>query len=165
MPTNMEVAGELDAVAGEREGASRSELLVRKRREALELMETLKLFHPRLVGSVWRGTAHRNSDVDIAVFSSESSHVLKELQERGYKIQKTEQVSVVKQGEEKVSFTIAISFPSGDEAEVVVRDPENATRTERCEIYGDVVKGLNLEQLTKVLSENPLQRFVPKRKT
>jgi len=60
LPSNLEVAEELDRIAEEREGASRKELLLRMRREAREIMEILEEFNPRLVGSVWRGTARQN---------------------------------------------------------------------------------------------------------
>ncbi|MCW4020481.1 MAG: nucleotidyltransferase domain-containing protein [Candidatus Bathyarchaeota archaeon] len=163
LPTNGEVAWELDAIADEREGPSRLERLVRMRREALEIMEALKLFHPRLVGSVWRGTAHRNSDIDVTVFSSDPNQIVESLREERFKIEKTTFVSTVKKGETKISFHITVSFPSGDDAEIVVRNPEKETQEARCEIYGDIITGLNLEYLRKVLRVNPVQRFVPKR--
>lgn len=163
LPTNKEVAEELDIIAEEHEGLSKHERLIRMRRESLEIMEALKLFHPKLVGSVWRGTAHKYSDIDITVFSPDSNRIIDKLKKKGFKIAKVELASIMKQGEKMDSIHIIINLPSGDEAEIVVRDPEKITRKERCEIYGDAVKGLNLNQLKKTLRENPLQRFVPKK--
>jgi len=68
---------------------------------------------------------------------------------------------VTKGGKKESSFHIHVVLSSGDEAEVIVRDPEKLGRLERCEIYGDAVIGLSLPQLLKVLKENPLQKFVP----
>ena len=161
LPSNLEVAEELDKIAEEKEGASRRELLLRMRKEALKIMGALKDFNPRLVGSVWRGTAHQNSDIDIHTFSQDPKPVLDQFQECGYRVTSSEWRSVTKRGKKESSFHIHLILSSGDEVEVVVRDPEKLGRLERCEIYGDAIIGLSFPQLLKVLNENPLQKFVP----
>jgi predicted nucleotidyltransferase len=161
LPSNLEVAEELDRIAEEREGASRKKLLLRMRREAREIMEILEGFNPRLVGSVWRGTARRNSDIDILTFSQDPVQVLKQLQEHNFVAESSEWRSVTKEGKKEASFHIHLLLSSGDGVEVVVRSPDCLGQPERCETYGDVKTGLNLKQLTKILEENPLQRFVP----
>jgi predicted nucleotidyltransferase len=161
LPSNLEVAEALDRIAEEREGASRKKLLLRMRREAREIMEILEEFNPRLVGSVWRGTARRNSDIDILTFSQDPVQVLKQLQEHNFVAESSEWRSVTKEGRKEASFHIHLLLSSGDRVEVVVRSPDCLGQPERCETYGDVKTGLNLKQLTKVLKENPLQRFVP----
>ena len=161
LPSNREVAEELDRIAEEREGAQRKELLLRMRREAREIMEILEEFNPRLVGSVWRGTARQNSDIDILTFSQEPVQVLKQLQEHNFVAESSEWCSVTKEGRKEASFHIHLLLSSGDGVEVVVRSLDCLGQPERCETYGDVKAGLNLEQLTKILKENPLQRFVP----
>jgi predicted nucleotidyltransferase len=161
LPSNREVAEELDRIAEEREGASRKELLLRMRREAREIMEALEEFNPRLVGSVWRGTARQNSDIDILTFSQDHLQVLKQLQKHNFEADSSEWRSVTKEGRKEASFHIHLLLPSGDEVEVVVRSPDCLGQPERCETYGDVKTGLNLNQLTKILKENPLQKFVP----
>jgi predicted nucleotidyltransferase len=161
LPSNFEVAEELDIIAEEREGASRKELLRRMRREAREMMEALKEFSPRLVGSVWRGTARQNSDIDVHTFSQEPLEVLNQLQKHSFEVESSEWRSVTKDGKRESSFHIHVLLPSGDEAEVVVRSLDYLGQSERCETYGDVKTGLSLNQLTKILKENPLQKFVP----
>lgn len=161
LPSNREVAEELDRIAEEREGAQRKELLLRMRREAREIMEILEEFNPRLVGSVWRGTARQNSDIDILTFSQDPVQVLKQLQEHNFVAESSEWCSVTKEGRKEASFHIHLLLSSGDGVEVVVRSLDCLGQPERCETYGDVKAGLNLEQLTKILKENPLQRFVP----
>jgi predicted nucleotidyltransferase len=161
LPSNREVAEELDRIAEEREGASRKKLLLRMRREAKEIMEILEEFNPRLVGSVWRGTARQNSDIDILTFSQDPVQVLKQLQEHNFVAESSEWRSVTKEGRKEASFHIYLLISSGDDVEVVVRSPDCLGQPERCETYGDVKAGLNLEQLTRILKENPLQRFVP----
>ncbi len=161
LPSNLEVAEALDKIAGEKEASSRRELLLRMRKEAFRIMGALKDFNPRLVGSVWRGTAHQNSDIDILTFSQDPKPVLGQLQKYGYRVASSEWRSVTKRGKKESSFHIHFVLSSGDEAEVIVRDLEKLGRLERCEIYGDAVIGLSLPQLFKVLKERPLQKFVP----
>jgi len=161
LPSNLEVAEELDKTAEEKEGPSRKELLLQMRKEALQIMETLKDFSPKLIGSVWRGTAHQNSDIDILAFSEEPKAVLNQLQKNKYTIGSSEWRSVTKRGKKESSFHIHFILPSGHEAEVVVRNLEKMGVLERCEVYGDVLTGLSYPQLLRVLKEKPLQKFVP----
>jgi len=162
LPGNLEVAEELDKIAEETEGPLRKERLLQMRKGALQVMKTLKDFHPRLVGSVWRGTAHHNSDIDILTFSSDPTIVLTQLQKSSFRITRNEWQSVTKGGRKESSFHIHLILASGDEVEVVVRSPEKMELPEKCEIYGDLVTGLNYPQLQRVLEENPLRKFVPK---
>ncbi|MHA1616169.1 MAG: nucleotidyltransferase domain-containing protein [Candidatus Njordarchaeales archaeon] len=164
LPTNLEVAEELDLIADEYEGESRWKRLIRMRKEALEIMEILKDFHPRLIGSVWRGTANKNSDIDIVVFSQNSRSVIKALSTKGFKIADIEKISVMEDGTSSQVLHIFLNLPSGDKVEIAVRSEEDLTKEERCEIYGDLKRGLNIAQLKNVLRKNPLQRFIPKGK-
>ncbi len=160
-PSNREIAEELDQIAEDREGPQRRERLLRMRKEAKEIMEFLKDFNPRLVGSVWRGTARQGSDIDVITFSQDHLQVLRQLQRHHFDISRSERFSVTKEGEKESSFHIYIIFESGDEAEVVVRSLTSLGKQEMCETYGDVKMGLSLNQLAKVLEENPLQKFAP----
>ncbi len=161
LPSNREVAEELDKVADEMEGAARKERLVQMRKEALSIMVVLGDFHPRLVGSVWRGTARKNSDVDVEVFASDPEIVVQRLKEDGLNVWKAEWQSVTKGEESESAFHIFMLLVSGCEVEVVVRSPEKMGQIDKCEIYGDVIKGLNMHQLRRVLMIDPAQKFVP----
>ena len=161
-PSNLEVAEELDKIADEMEGSSRRERLLQMRKEALQIMKALKRFHPRLVGSVWRGTTHRNSDIDIAAFSLYPKTILARLEKEKFGVKRAEWRAVTKGGRAEISFHIFITLPSGNEAEVVVRSPEKKGQLRRCEIYGDLITGLSCPQLQRVLEEHPSQRFLPK---
>jgi predicted nucleotidyltransferase len=163
LPSNTEVAVKLDRIAEEREGAERRERLVQKRRDALRIMQTLTGFSPVLVGSVWRGTARRASDVDIVVYAENPQRPLSTLQRNNYPVTRTEVQKVTKKGSEKQSFHIHVELPSSSEAEIVVRSPEEMGRVVLCEIYGDRVTGLTVKKLQKVLEENPTRRFLPTR--
>lgn len=163
LPSNYEVALELDAIADEMEGEDRRRRLLDMRREALEIMRLLSAFNPRLIGSVWRGTARRGSDIDIVVYAEDPGEVEMLLMEGGYSIREVEEVSVHKGGEVKASYHIYI--PLNDyEAEIVVRHPDEMGRFERCEIYGDLKRGLTLSELERIMRVDPLRRFVPERR-
>jgi predicted nucleotidyltransferase len=160
LPSNREVAEDLDRIAEEREGASRKILLLRMRKEAQEIMTALKDCSPRLVGSVWRGTARQDSDIDILASAQAPIQVLNQLQEEGFTIKDSAWRAVTKKGKKESSFHIHVLLISGDEAEIVVRSLEYLKQPEKCEIYGDIKKGLNLHKLQKVLREYPLQKFM-----
>ena len=161
LPSNLEVAKELNKIAEDWEGPQRKELILRMRQEAKQIMETIMEFNPRLVGSVWRGTARQNSDIDILTFSQDHNQVLEKLEKNNYKIMTSDWRSVTKAGKKESSFHIQIVLPTASEVEVVVRSEDNMGQHERCETYGDVKTGLNLKQLTKILEDNPHQKFVP----
>jgi predicted nucleotidyltransferase len=161
LPTNLEVAMELDSIAEENEGPTRQERLVRMRREALKAMKALTEYDPILVGSVWRGTIHHDSDVDIIVHHNEPKDVVKALERNGVEILRTEWVAVTKQGKKRASFHIHLESPVKETVEIIVHSPEEACLKEKCEIYGDDVSGLRTRELERVLKENPTQRFVP----
>lgn len=163
LPSNFEVAEELDRIADEYEGEERIFRLMRMRREALEIMELLSTFHPRLIGSVWRGTANKNSDIDIVVYSQNDDPVIKALIERGLKITDIKAMPSEKDGSGRTTH-IFVDLPSGDKAEIVVRRPEDMDKVEICDIYGDVKRGLTINQLREVLEKDPLKRFIPRRR-
>jgi predicted nucleotidyltransferase len=163
LPSNSEIAAEVDRLAEEREGTPRQDRLVQMRKEALRIMRILGRFHPILVGSVWRGTAHHNSDIDIITYAQNPQLVVAALRKNAYTVVKTEVQTVTKKGKQKQAFHIHIKSPETLQAEVVVRDPEDINRQVRCEIYGDIVTGLTVLQLRRVLKENSQQKFLPRR--
>jgi len=161
LPTNLEVAVELDKIAEENEGSTRQDRLVCMRKEALKTMKLLAKYDPVLVGSVWRGTIHRDSDIDIIVHYSEPEDVAKALEQSGLKVLRTQWAAVTKHGKKKGSFHIYLKSPVGEEIEIIVHSPEEACLKEKCEIYGDDVSGLRIQELEKTMKESPTQRFVP----
>ena len=161
LPTNLEVTLEIDRLAEEREGSARQERLVKMRQDALKLMRILKEHSPLLIGSVWRGTIHYASDIDIAVCHNEPADVMNTLRRSGVKLVQAERVTVTKKGKRKGSFHIYVELLDKEKAEIKVVQSSEASRKEKCDIYGDQIRGLNIEELERMLRENPLQRFVP----
>ncbi len=161
LPSNLEVAMELDRIAEENEGSERLQRLIKMRHEALKLMKILEKFNPKLVGSVWRGTIHRESDIDITVKHSQPEDILKILRAKSLKILESKWDKVTKKGGKKEAFHIILELPIKEKAEITVRSPEEESLKERCEIFGDMIKGLDVEELENLLAENPSKRFTP----
>ena len=161
LPANLEVALELDKVAEENEGSARTERLVQMRKEALEIMKLLKAYFPLLIGSVWRGTIRRGSDIDIAVYHDEPEEIVSLLRAEGLKISRTERMTVNKHGKTEASFHIHAESSGKQAVEIVVRSSEEAGRKRECEVFGDEIKGLKVNELEKLLRENAGQRFLP----
>jgi predicted nucleotidyltransferase len=161
LPTNAEVATELDRVAEENEGQAREERLTQMRKEALHLMKLLSGYKPLLVGSVWRGTAHRKSDIDLVIYHDDAGDVIKALKQSSLRIAQAEWVNITKRGQNRTSFHIYVESPAGYAVEIVVRAFQERMKREKCEIYGDEIKGLGVRELEKLLRENPTQLFTP----
>lgn len=161
LPTNLEVALELDKIAETHEGVDRKERLIQMRKEALKIMKTLKKYHPLLIGSVWRGTIRLGSDIDIIVYHDVPDEILNSLEMNSLKVSGTEWTTVTKKGKTASAFHIYIETSSKQKTEVVVRNPDESGCRKKCEVFGDELKGLNVRELKRVLQENPTQKFIP----
>jgi hypothetical protein len=164
MPSNYEVAIELDLLAERTEGDERRRLLINMRGSAMKLMQALAEYGPLLMGSVWRGTARKGSDIDITVYVNRSGDVESTLDRSGYKVEESEEVTVTKGGRPVRSRHIRVRLGEGIDGEVVVRPPEERGEVETCEIYGDPKQGLALPELEKLMKTDPLRKFVPRRR-
>jgi predicted nucleotidyltransferase len=161
LPSNLEIALELDKVAEENEGEKRKERLVEMRREALGIMRLLGGFCPFLIGSVWRGTVKKGSDIDITVYTDNAEIVLSTLKANEIKILLSKWVTVNKQGATVKSFHIYARTVTEHVLEIVVRAAEEAGKKRRCETFGDMFKGLTIKELENILKTHPTQQFFP----
>ena len=163
LPSNYEVAVELDTITDEYEGPGRQRMLIGMREIALDVMRELGGLSPVLIGSVWRGTVRKGSDIDIVVYHLDPIEVTQMLGK--YTIIETEKTQFIVDGMPKTSTHISMTIDEHP-VEVVVRPPEDRDfyRDERCETYGDFKKGINLRDLEKLMSSDPLRRFIPRRR-
>ena len=161
LPSNLEVALELDKIAEENEGENRKERLIQMRKEALQVMKLLDAYCPLLIGSVWRGTIHRGSDIDIAVYADEPQEIVDILKAQEVKTLKTTWTSVNKHGRTLASLHVFAETSTRHGVEIVVRSSEEAGEKRKCEIFGDEIKGLKIKDLERLLKDNPTQRFIP----
>jgi len=163
LPSNYEVAVELDTLTDEYEGPGRQRMLIRMREIALDVMRTLGELSPVLIGSTWRGTVRKGSDIDIVVYHPNSIKVTQMLGK--YLIIEAEQTQFIIDGMPRTSTHITMVIDEHP-VEVVVRPPEDREyyRDERCETYGDFKRGIGLRELEKLMSSDSLRRFVPRRR-
>ena len=161
LPSNLDIALELDKIAEENEGAKRKERLIEMRKEALKIMKLLGAYSPVLIGSVWRGTIKQGSDIDIAVYADETDIIVKVLKTGDVRVLKTMWATVNKRGKTSESFHIYVETLAKYGLEIVVRSRDEAGKKRKCEIFGDEMKGLNIKELERILEENSTQQFVP----
>jgi len=161
LPSNLEVALELDKIIEENEGAKRQEILIQMRKEAMEVMRLLARFYPILIGSVWRGTIRQGSDIDIAVYTDQPEEIFGVLKAGGLKVLKTAWITVNKQGTTLESFHVYAETATKHGLEIVARSREELGKKRQCETFGDELKGLHIKELEKVLENSPTQRFIP----
>ena len=161
LPSNSEIALELDNISEEREGEERKLRLVLMRKNALILMRVLNRFNPILIGSVWRGTINQNSDIDILVYYNKSKEVLDLLKKSEFNISQTKRVNVTKQGAKKSSFHIYLLNSDKQIIEITVRNFDQQFDPNVCEIFRDKIIGINIKDLEKILKKDPLKKFIP----
>ena len=163
LPSNYEIAVELDALTDRLEEDARQNRLIEMREVALQVMKALTRYKPRLMGSVWRGTARLGSDIDVIVYGDQDAveHDLSQ----SYTVTGRDTQRFTLEGLPRSTTHIRLKV-MGYEAEVVVRSPRDieAYGDDRCEIYGDARRGLGVDDLEKLMRVDPLRRFVPKRR-
>jgi predicted nucleotidyltransferase len=161
LPSNLDVALELDKIADETEGEHRKERLVEMRKEALQIMKILDAYYPLLIGSVWRGNIRKGSDIDIAVYADDPEEIVGLLKDRDVTVLKTAWTTVNKHGRTLASLHVHAETSGKHGVEIVVRASEEKEEKRKCEIFGDEIKGLKTKNLEKLLKSNATQKFVP----
>jgi hypothetical protein len=98
LPSNGEIRDALLLLADLAEGDRRSRKLFAMRVVALEAMESIAAFEPRLIGSVSTGHVRRGSDIDIQVFTDHEESLEIHLNTTG-RVFEREPVSILKFGQ------------------------------------------------------------------
>ena len=102
LPSNGEIRAALLELVSLAEGRHREGRLFAMRIEALQILEALAAFHPRLIGSVWSGHARRGSDIDVHVFAEAVEDIEDALALRGWPFER-EQV-LIRSGNDFVTY-------------------------------------------------------------
>lgn len=97
LPSNGEIKQALLELVTEIEGDARTQRLFAMRIVALEAMEALAPFSPRLIGSVATGHVRSGSDVDLHVFAWDAADIVAHVRALGW-THETEHVSIQKHG-------------------------------------------------------------------
>lgn len=161
LPSNSEVAIKLLEYALLIEGNQYWARLEELRREALSIMSLLKEFNPRLVGSVWRGVIKPESDIDIEVDYADPEPIKKRLIENGCEIIGEVSLEVPERLRQGSLWKIRVRTRAGSEAEIILKEHNWYLNPPKCDIFGDVRKGLRFQELAKVLKESPSKLFIP----
>ncbi|MBY9013517.1 MAG: hypothetical protein KGD70_14170, partial [Candidatus Lokiarchaeota archaeon] len=155
LPSNIEIALELDLISEEREGESRKENLVKKRIESLRIMKILEDYNPLLIGSVWRGNINQKSDIDIIVYNDTPQEILFLLKKKDFQISRTKRVSVTKKGISEGSYHIYTTNLDKKIVEISVRNQDQIYIVKKCDVFGDNITGLKIKELEKIINNNP----------
>lgn len=108
LPSNREIRDEIQIFARLFEGDRRLDNLREMRFAALRMMNVLRAFRPRLIGSTLTGHVRRGSDIDLHVFSNSIEAVGAALELEGLQYD-VERKLVRKQGEERIYTHIHVT--------------------------------------------------------
>lgn len=124
LPSNQEVDDALHSYRALYQHDSHPSILAQLRREALTTMRQMVEFNPYLTGSVLNGTAGKNSDINLMLFSDDAKAVLLFLLKHGIEFEDGEwRVRIGGREESVPSYTL--TNESGTQTHIVVL-PENA---------------------------------------
>ena len=153
LPSNGEIKQALLELVSEIEGDGRVQRLFAMRIVALEAMEQLAPFTPRLMGSVATGHVRSGSDIDIHVFAWHSADVEAHVRSLGWAAD-TNHVSILKHGR-IMNFThilVADLFP----IEMTVYPPNDLRNRPRSSTDGKPIVRLGEGTLRKLCeAEHP----------
>ena len=141
LPSNAEIRDQVQAMARLHEGDQRRRDLLAMRLEALRLMRLLRVFRPRLIGSVLTGHIRKGSDIDLHVFSDSVQSVALALDDENLRYD-LERKQVSKNGEQRVfhhihvrdRFTFELTVYPSDKAHFVFKSSITGKAIERASI-------------------------------
>jgi hypothetical protein len=144
LPSNGEIKQALLELVTEIEGDGRTRRLFAMRIVALEAMEALEPFAPRLIGSVATGHVREGSDVDLHVFAWDAADVEAHVRRLGWAYE-TQRVSIRKHGKimEFTHVHVADVFP----IELTVYAPNELAHRPRSSTDGKPIVRVRAERL------------------
>jgi len=147
LPSNGEIKQALLELVTEIEGDGRTRRLFAMRIVALEAMEALEAFAPRLIGSVATGHVRSGSDIDLHVFAWDAADVEAHVRRLGW-AQETQRVSIMKQGKvmEFTHILVADVFP----LELTVYAPNELSHRPRSSTDGKPIVRIRSATLRKL---------------
>jgi predicted nucleotidyltransferase len=141
LPSNAEIRDQIQVFARIHEGDKRTENLRDMRLEALRLMRILRVFRPRLIGSVMTGHVRKGSDIDIHVFTDAVGLLTDTLLREGFQFD-VERKQIVKFQEARIfthvhihdHFNFELTVYAEDQAHYVFRSSVTGKPIERASI-------------------------------
>ncbi len=147
LPSNGEIKQALLELVTDIEGTVRTRRLFAMRVVALEAMEALEPFSPRLIGSVATGHVRSGSDIDLHVFAWHPADVEAHVRALGWTYE-TQHVSIIKHGK-AMEFThvlVADVFP----LELTVYAPNELAQRPRSSTDGKPIVRVRSATLRKL---------------
>ncbi|MBT5019081.1 MAG: HD domain-containing protein [Planctomicrobium sp.] len=149
LPSNVEIRDEIQRFVSLYEGDKRFDNLRDMRLTAWRMMNLLKNFKPKLIGSTLTGFIRRGSDVDIHLFSSSVEAIANTLDELGLFFD-VEHKHVRKHGEERIythihvheKFPVELTCYAADQAHVIFKSS----------ITGNAIERANLSEFEQLLN-------------
>lgn len=150
LPTNQEIHRQLLLIADAVEGPERTARLHSMRTAALEVMERLERFRPRLIGSVWTGHIRAGSDIDLHLYSN-ALHDLEtclQLHHMDYSVYRVQS----KQGQALREFVhVKHRHPLGYDVEMTLYTEEEFHDHPLCSITGGPMARADVARLKQVV--------------
>jgi hypothetical protein len=148
LPSNSEIRDQIQLFARLHEGDNRAARLKEMRFAALHVMRHLRLFKPRLIGSVMTGHIRKGSDIDIHVFSNSVALVTDILENEGFRFD-VERKAVVKHHESRVFTHIHVLDHFNYELTVYAEDL--AHYIFKSSITGKAIERASIRELEELL--------------
>src|SRR4051794_19018975 len=150
LPSNAEIRDLVQTFARMHEGDRRTANLRAMRLDALKIMRLLRLFKPRLIGSVMTGHVRQGSDIDIHVFTDSPSAVTGVLEAEGCQFD-VERKHVVKHDEARV-FT-HVHVHDRFNFELTVYPEDKAHYVFKSSITGKAIERASIRELEELLNK------------
>jgi len=153
LPSNGQIQAALLALADASEGPCRARRLFAMRVVALQHMEPLLSFSPRLIGSVATGRARWGSDIDIHVFADDTEALFDCLRDEGW--QWRERKVVIRRGTGLHTY-VHIDIESVCPVELTLYPPADLWATSRSSTDGKPIDRVSIERLRcRIAAEHP----------
>jgi hypothetical protein len=149
LPSNAEIREQIQLFARLHEGDQRTKNLRAMRLEALRVMRVLRLYRPRLIGSVMTGHVRKGSDIDIHVFCDSVGLLTDLLEQEGFQYE-LERKRVVKHQEARVFTHIRIFDRFNIELTVYAED--KAHYVFRSSITGKAIVRASIRELEELIA-------------
>jgi hypothetical protein len=150
LPSNSEIRDQIQLFARIHEGEKRTQNLKEMRLTALHMMRLLRLFKPRLIGSVMTGHIRKGSDIDIHVFTNGVSLVTGILENEGYQFD-VERKHIVKHQESRIFTHIHVHDRFNCELTVYAEDL--AHYVFKSSITGKAIERASIRELEEMLQQ------------
>jgi hypothetical protein len=162
LPSNGEIKEALLELVEEVEGDERTRRLFAMRVVALEAMEKLERFTPRLIGSVATGHVRSGSDIDLHVFAEDASDVEAHVKTLGW-FHEVQRVSIVKHGkpQEFVHILVPDVFP----VELTIYEPRELRHRPRSSTDGKPIVRVKATALRELLEREHGEAWTRYRET